>query len=427
MDPKTQELERRYEKMRRARAHDVFGLWEGCGRDLVNEKFYELVKEYHPDKYAADSTRARELAQEVFLLVRSARTKLLKIEREQTRSSPGSDRQDAMERLKRRAGGLNMDGLDALSQASEAYEAMSSAQQETLASSRSFEPPKIEVNRSSEVSRPSETGAQLSATTSSPSGLSEPSMSSAERRQALEALASKRTRRTPLRRAQITRPSTGDDTSLSAEDRAAKLAALASKRPKAPFELSQASAVSLATESSSSLANSSSPSVLPTAGFRPGDVTDTNSMEQLTPKEAFRRGYQDFKLERYESALNALGFAYNSETENSLFMTYYAYVLFKVDANTHKSEAEKLLRAAIRTGDRQALPDAHLFLGLILSTAPNKAREAQKHFRAALHLNPSSHEAQRQVRLFEMRQRNKADAPEEEGDGGSLFKKLFKK
>jgi tetratricopeptide (TPR) repeat protein len=426
MDPKTQELERRYEKMRRARAHDVFELWEGCGRDLVNERFYELVKEYHPDNYAGDSMRARELAQEIFLLVRSARTKLLKVEREQTRESPGSDRQDAMERLKRRAGGLNMDGLDALSQASEAYEAMSSAQQETLASSRSLEPPRVEVNRSSEISRPGETGAQLSAPSSSPRGLSESSMSSAERRQALEALASKRSRR-PLRRAQITRPSVGEESSMSAEDRAAKLAALASKRPKAPFELSQASAVSLAAESSSSLAGTSSPSVLPTAGYRPDDVTSTNTMSKLTPKEAFRRGYQDFKLERYDSALNALAFAHDGEPENGLFMTYYAYALFKADANANKAEAEKLLRAAIKTGDRQALPDAHLFLGLVLISNPNKTREAQKHFRATLQLNPSSHEAQRQIRLYEMRKRNKAEAAEEQSDGGSLFKKLFKK
>ncbi len=423
MDHKIQDLERRYESMRRERSHEVFGLWEGCGQALVNETYYKLVKEYHPDNYASDSARARELAQEIFLLIRAARTKLLKLEKDKTREEPDSERQDAMERLKRRAvtKNVNMDGLDALSQASEAYESI--ATQETNASSRSFEPP-----RASEVSRPSDSSSNLTASSSSARGLSESSMSSAERRKALEALSSKRSRR-PLRRAHITSPRSnmGDEVSMTAEERRSKLAELANKRPKAPFELSQASAVSLASETSS-LATSSSPSQLPTEGRRPTTVSETGdgNVNKLTPREAFRRGYQDFKLERYSTAVDALKFAHENEPENGLFMTYYAHALFKLDAHENKAESEQMLRAAIKTADRQALPDAHLFLGLILNTRENKTREAQQHFKAALQLNPGSHEAQRQVRLYEMRQRQRAGA-EEQDDGGSLFKKLFKK
>lgn len=72
--------------------YEVFELEPGCGADAVNKRFYELVREYHPDRYArVQSAQIKNLAEKIFLHVRSLHTDL--VEREQTgnfrRSSTG--------------------------------------------------------------------------------------------------------------------------------------------------------------------------------------------------------------------------------------------------------------------------------------------------------------------------------------------------
>ncbi|MFW5968480.1 MAG: hypothetical protein ACOCV2_13225, partial [Persicimonas sp.] len=86
-----------------------------------------------------------------------------------------------------------------------------------------------------------------------------------------------------------------------------------------------------------------------------------------------------------------------------------------------RDEAEKVLRKAIEIGDRQSLPDTHIFLGHIL-----KVKDADKlalqHFKKALKLNPESHQAKREIRLHHMRKSKKSKS-----DGEGFLKNLFKK
>ena len=119
-------------------------------------------------------------------------------------------------------------------------------------------------------------------------------------------------------------------------------------------------------------------------------------------REAFNRAFQAFKKQFYIQSLPMFQEAYLAEPTNGLYMTFYAYTLFLTDAN-RKDEAERLLRQAIESADRQALPDAHLFLGYVLRTMPERAAKALKHFELALELNPHSHEAKRALRLEQRR------------------------
>lgn len=64
-------------------AYEVFELEPGCGVEKVNARFYELVREYHPDRYArVQSGQIKNLAEKIFLHVRSLHTDL--VQREET-------------------------------------------------------------------------------------------------------------------------------------------------------------------------------------------------------------------------------------------------------------------------------------------------------------------------------------------------------
>ncbi len=102
-------------------------------------------------------------------------------------------------------------------------------------------------------------------------------------------------------------------------------------------------------------------------------------------------------------------------------MTFYGYFLF-LNEPDKRDEAQKVIERAIEIGDRQSLPDAHLFLGHILKVK-DKPNQAIKHFKMALKLNPKSREAERELRLYQMRKKD-GGAPDE---GGSFLKGLFKK
>ncbi len=58
--------------MRDATAYENFEIWEGCGRDVVRNRFYQLVKEYHPDVYGGNIlSRGETLAQKIFIFIKS--------------------------------------------------------------------------------------------------------------------------------------------------------------------------------------------------------------------------------------------------------------------------------------------------------------------------------------------------------------------
>jgi tetratricopeptide (TPR) repeat protein len=144
--------------------------------------------------------------------------------------------------------------------------------------------------------------------------------------------------------------------------------------------------------------------------------------EQLEPKDFFNEGFQRFKLQRFEEALDYFQRAKEGEVGNGLYMTFHAYCIFLADASK-REEAEKLLREALQRGHRQSQPDAYLFLGYVVKHK-GKLEEAQRYFEAALELNPGSHEAEREIRLYKSRKDTQPDKPAE---SVGIFKKLFKK
>lgn len=63
--------------------YETFSLKPGCGAEAVNRRFYEMVREYHPDRYARiQNQQIKTLAEKIFLHVRNLHTEL--VQREQT-------------------------------------------------------------------------------------------------------------------------------------------------------------------------------------------------------------------------------------------------------------------------------------------------------------------------------------------------------
>ena len=76
------ELRARWDVLSTRTRHEVFGLTPGCGPEEVNRRFYELVREYHPDKYArSHNSQIRSLAEKIFVHIRKVHGELMAIEK----------------------------------------------------------------------------------------------------------------------------------------------------------------------------------------------------------------------------------------------------------------------------------------------------------------------------------------------------------
>ncbi len=138
-------------------------------------------------------------------------------------------------------------------------------------------------------------------------------------------------------------------------------------------------------------------------------------------RQAFNAGYLLFREKKFPEALALVKRAHelNPDPLNS---TYYAHLLFRLDPGEFR-RSEKLLQDVIDRGAepecRQALPDAHLFLGHLFK-ARNQPEKALAHYESALQLNPGCVEAEREVRRSELRSKRLSTNP------GDYLRNVFK-
>ncbi|MCB9519818.1 MAG: hypothetical protein H6699_02955 [Myxococcales bacterium] len=75
-------LGKAWERVSSRGGYEVFGLSPGCGVDEVSRRFYELVREFHPDRYAqASNPQIRQLAEKIFVHIRTLQSDLIARER----------------------------------------------------------------------------------------------------------------------------------------------------------------------------------------------------------------------------------------------------------------------------------------------------------------------------------------------------------
>ncbi len=397
------ELKKFHSTLQRMSPHEAFGVWKGCGREVVKETFYTLVKEHHPDVYGGNvSPEIRELSQKIFIAIRKAYADLLRLEGEQTVAP--EDRPQAQQPGRKKLSTLRPGQVKVSSlgdQDSEPDESRARTPHRTKRistpiemgraptsqhpdlKSRGFgDRPLTSPGASTSRSRPKATPVTVASTTSPPKKSPTPQPSRRDRTASLSGAR----RRSSSGHGKRLRPPSSPGLEESSEDpqwRKEQMARLERKPTRRPTPIA--------------------------GGVKVPPPADN-------AQAFFNTGYQDFKDKEYRKALESLRKAHEADPNHALYSTFYGYCLFQVDPS-RASEARALLADAVKSGNRQALPDAHLFLGKILKV-DNKPDRAYKHFQEALRLNPNSREAEREVRLHQKRT---------ESNKGGLFKKLFKK
>ncbi|QDG52450.1 DUF4388 domain-containing protein [Persicimonas caeni] len=358
------------DEIEQATPYEIFDVWEGCGREPIKTKFYKMVKMHHPDVYGGNvSGDVKRLAQEIFIAIKDAYTELLKVEKEQTRPDP------------RESTGVG----DSIS------EPMTSGRTSTNSGGKSVAGPSTETLN---------TGVSAAST-----GLDEPSFGAEPATQ----MASEEV-----------------DTDDSA--RQSRVERLKAKRRATPIGLGREPSTPIVQGKTrkSELRQGSEERKARLEKLRRKSTSGTTSgihNRGDKAKKAFNEGYKAYRENENEHlAFRYFSTAYNLEPDNPTYMTFYGYFLF-LNEPDKRDEAQKVLEKAIEIGDRQSLPDAHLFLGHILKVK-DKSRQAMKHFKIAHKLNPKSREAERELRLYQMRHKDESN---DESDAGSFLKNLFKK
>lgn len=367
-------------RMREQTPHEIFGVWEGCGRKVVQDRFYVLVKEHHPDVYGGNTSGdVKSYAQDIFILIKDAYQKLLATEREQTKPPPGgqAEPEPTPEPQPTRA-----------------------ARPTPAPVSPSREPARkrIQTPRATESRRP-ERAAPAKPTPEPP----EPQVNVKDRLASLSGFRKKQNARKRLRSYMG-----ADDESSSADEEATEDAS-ASPPP--------------------ALESSTAP-----PPPEPPEVDDRQKkLDQLlkraqkvghpdapTPsKEFFDKGYHAYREGRSSEAYAAFKRAFELDPQDPPIMAFYAYTLF-LEHPDEREKAETLLRDTLQSGNRQVVPDACLFLGFILK-AKGDDEESLRLFKRAHQLNPASRDAEREVRLGEKR------VARAKSDPVGLLKNLFKK
>lgn len=371
-----QELRSAYQTIQTSSLYEIFGVWEGCGRNVVKERFYVLVKEHHPDVYGGNvSDEVKRLAQLIFMKVKDVYSELMKIETVQTVADPSLKQQrmpvtpplnfnQAVDRpvIEARRRPIDTPLATQLSMEQAAY----------LAGNHGF---------SRHNTTPIGLGREPSEVHPEFGKVGKEGVRDKERQDKMEQLAQRATRARTVSAAGLTLPS--------------------------PPGCAQTSLGRSQTPASSGL---------PTSGIRTDGLKST--AQPSSAKDFFNEGFVLFRNSQFTEAMVWLGKAYEMEPEDGLYLTFYGYGLFLTDSDQREKSVE-LLNKALATNHRQAMPDAHLFLGRVLMVG-NQLKRAREHFEYALQLNPGSVDVQRELRLVELRLK-------EQNEKGGFLKNLFKR
>lgn len=356
-----------HDNLQRSTPHQVFGIWEGCGSKVVQERFYAMVKEHHPDVYGGNiSGDLRALTQRIFLGIKDAYAELMKLEGEQTVAPPAE-----------------------ASLVEKPVTPASSSPRVAAPVTSTVKPTTTNTpipGRVQHQSAPIRMGPEPS---SIRPDLAYQARSEEARKQKFEDFAARQEQKTnEVRRERLEKLVSNQTTKV---ERAEKLEGLSGAKP-------------------------GTSALKPDTSFRPTPAQTPQEQAKLS----FNEGYKKFRDQHYPEALPLFEKAHSLEPSDGLYLTFYAYTMFKTNAEAIDT-AQELLEKAIKTGHRQALPDAHLFLGYVLKTK-DQERKAHRNFEMALSLNPTSVEAKRELRLYEMRQKDPSPP-----DAVGFFKNIFKK
>lgn len=139
----------------------------------------------------------------------------------------------------------------------------------------------------------------------------------------------------------------------------------------------------------------------------------------IEAETSYQEGRALLKVRRYSAAAKALQRSIELSPEESEYMTFFSWALFKSAPEKLDVQNQAL---EVLLASREINPSfdlTHLYLGHVFQSQ-NKERQAEKSFEMAVQANPDCTEALRELRLINLRRER---APESKG----MFKKFMKK
>lgn len=443
-----------------ATPHEIIGVWEGCGTSIVRDRFIPLVKRFHPDRYGQSLTdEQHETAQDLFMRIQEAREELIRSESEQTEPEPTPEptslllagkgaRQRPTDRPEEPAvsgpgtnpnesGVIGLGGRSDVDDFARQMGHRESSPGESDDDANTTNPPRGMAETRPPPGSPSDDNhdrdsadtAGLSTESSSTDDGEAIAMGAGPENDSGPRAAERETEKLDL----------GDDSDITLETEstgdASHDAGDDDGGSREPRETDNAEKVRRLRKNTSTanLAGGSSSNSSPRQTSRPSLGSKPTTEKQA--KQHFNFGYKALKAQKEETALKHLKLAHDFDSDNGLFKTFYGYALFQSQPDM-RDEAQELLEEAIELEHEQALPDAHLFLGRILRVKDDHAK-AKRHFKMSLSLNPDSKAAQRELRLYEIRDKKgglSEQSSDDEGDDVSFkddpagyLKNLFNK
>lgn len=417
-------LQERLERFGMLDAYTIFGLYPTCGPVAVRERYYRLVKSYHPDVIGGNvSPRVKALAELTFIHIKDAYVELLELEDEglgeefvmtpsaRHRSSVRRDVPSSAERYqtfiadKLDEALVDIDVQDSEVESPGAGHAPDSTHEadkpEAASSSRS---------KTSDAASPAVKGDNSSS--SAPSSRSVKIRPARKRNtRAAKQSGTGSTRRVRLGSGAPAVPMTpvvkAPSTPLPTESPAS--------RPE-----SESAAVGVASSPSPPSAEAPRPTKAASGPSQPepaakGDekvVSDSSGpalnserrralTARLPPQQHFKNGERLLRAGQYAKAREAFKHASKLRPEDPMYRAHYAWAKYMHDPHEEDSAIALLKEClAVKKG---RLVEANLFLARIYKRH-NNTKEALKYFGAASKLDKNCTEALRELRLHKMRQ-----------------------
>ncbi|MFK5927115.1 MAG: response regulator [Desulfuromusa sp.] len=139
----------------------------------------------------------------------------------------------------------------------------------------------------------------------------------------------------------------------------------------------------------------------------------------IEAETSYQEGRALLKVRRFKAAAKLLQRAIELSPEESEYMTYFAWALFKSAPEQHDTQNQAMEILLASREINPSLDLTHLYLGQVYQSL-GKERQAEKSFEMAVQANPECTEALRELRLMNLR---REQAPESKG----IFKKFMKK
>lgn len=429
-------LQRRLNHFSSIDAYELFGLNPGCGKPVVRDRYYKLVKDHHPDIIGGNiSPEVKALAELIFIHIKDAYVELLALEKGATGPTRGPSERHSSPLRHGAPSGAHKAAMAQLQQmgASSGGPASRAAGPNPAVSR-----PAPVVSRPVSVSppspRPAEPRPSAPSQAASGSGAGHSPVSGdgippVRPRQAapVEIRPARQVSPSSARRTtgEFQRPTTGVEPAPRPATPPPVARQVSSARAPMPNAAPAAPGVRVPAKGAEAPgdAGTSDEGEAP----RRSPTLTSQQLQQLSkhipPQKHFKAGERFLRSGQFGKAREAFKLASDGEPANPMYKAHVAWCQYMMtgDNRVERAKVIEMLTQCLQMKDGRKV-EVNVFLGRIFKKEGDTER-AMRYFQAAVELDKACVEALREVRLYNMRKED----PGPEADSGKSLESLLGK